>query len=526
MDFIVDGLANGRMIRILSVVAAFTRECLALEADTSLGSGRVTRELDRLIEQRGQPESVRSDNGPEFTSRRMLGWAEERRISLIHIQPGRPMQNGHVESFHGRLRDECLNASWFRTLKDVRQTLNNWRQEYNCERPHSSLAYRTPAEFSRALGYGDVESKQHFPLLEWSAACSQLRAILVGRRVFMEISTLGIDLSKTSFHVIGLNARGEIVLRRKVSRKQLLQFTSNRQPMLIGMEACGGAHFLARVLRSQGHEARLMPAQFVKPFRKSNKNDYLDAEAIAEAVQRPTMRFVPIKTDDQLDLQALHRVRDRWVARRTAVMNQIRGFLLERGITIRKGPSHLMTRLNEVLEDAQMPLSTKLRLLILELKHEWEELEVRIEGVNLQLQQIARQDDGCRRLMEIPGFGPLVSTALVAAIGNGITFRKGRDLSAWLGLVPRQHSTGGKSRLLGISKRGNEYLRRMFLHGARSVVAQIDRNRSALGLWLTELSARTHRNVTVVALANKMARIAWALLSGGTNYCAPASAAA
>ena len=163
MDFIVDGLANGRMIRILSVVDAFTRECLVLEADTSLGSGRVTRALDRLIEQRGQPESVRSDNGPEFTSRRMLGWAEERKINLIHIQPGRPMQNGHVESFHGRLRDECLNASWFRTLNDVRRTLDNWRQEYNCERPHSSLAYRTPAEFSRALGYGDVESKQRFP---------------------------------------------------------------------------------------------------------------------------------------------------------------------------------------------------------------------------------------------------------------------------------------------------------------------------------------------------------------------------
>jgi len=163
MDFIVDGLANGRMIRILSVVDAFTRECLVLEADTSLGSGRVTRALDRLIEQRGQPESVRSDNGPEFTSRRMLGWAEERKISLIHIQPGRPMQNGRVESFHGRLRDECLNASWFRTLNDVRRTLGNWRQEYNCERPHSSLAYRTPAEFSRTLGYGDVESKQRFP---------------------------------------------------------------------------------------------------------------------------------------------------------------------------------------------------------------------------------------------------------------------------------------------------------------------------------------------------------------------------
>ena len=165
MDFIVDGLANGRMVRILSVVDAFTRECLALEADTSLGSGRVTRTLDRLIEERGQPENVRSDNGPEFTSRRMLGWAEERKINLVHIQPGRPMQNGHVESFHGRLRDECLNVSWFRTLNDVRRTLDNYRQEYNCERPHSSLAYRTPAEFRQTLGYGDVESKERFPHL-------------------------------------------------------------------------------------------------------------------------------------------------------------------------------------------------------------------------------------------------------------------------------------------------------------------------------------------------------------------------
>lgn len=171
----------------------------------------------------------------------------------------------------------------------------------------------------------------------------------------MEISTLGIDLGKTSFHVIGLSRSGEVVLRRKFSRKQLLHFTSNREKTLIGMEACGGAHFLSRALRSQGHDARLMPAQFVKAFRKSNKNDYLDAEAIAEAVRRPTMRFVPIKTDDQLDLQALHRVRDRWVARRTAVMNQIRGFLIERGITVRRGPSHLAAQLPLILEDAALP---------------------------------------------------------------------------------------------------------------------------------------------------------------------------
>ena len=163
MDFIVDGLATGRMVRILSVVDAYTRECLALEADTSLGSGRVTRVLERLIGERGRPENLRSDNGPEFTSRRMLGWAEDWKVGLVHIQPGRPMQNGHVESFHGRLRDECLNASWFRTLNDVRSTLASWRQEYNCERPHSSLDYRTPEEFRQRAGYADVESKERFP---------------------------------------------------------------------------------------------------------------------------------------------------------------------------------------------------------------------------------------------------------------------------------------------------------------------------------------------------------------------------
>ena len=337
----------------------------------------------------------------------------------------------------------------------------------------------------------------------------------------MEIATIGIDLSKTTFHVIGLNTRGEIVLRRKLSRKQLLLYTANRQPILIGMEACGGAHFLGRALRDQGHDVRLMPAQYVKPYVKTNKNDYLDAEAIAEAVQRPTMRFVPIKTDEQLDLQALHRVRDRWVARRTAVMNQMRGLLLERGVVIRKGPSYLMAQAQEILAGRSILFSARLCGLLRELKQEWDELDRRIERTNAELQHIAKQDDACRRLMEVPGVGPLVSTALVAAIGNGVTFRKGRDLSAWLGLVPRQHSTGGKPKLLGISKCGNEYLRRMFLHGARSVVMQIGRRPSAMSSWLTELTKRTHRNVAVVALANKMARIAWAILSNGTSYCTP-----
>ena len=342
----------------------------------------------------------------------------------------------------------------------------------------------------------------------------------------MKIASIGIDIGKTTFHLVALDEHGSIVIRRKFSRKTLLAYSAKLTTSLIGMEACGGAHCLARLLRDQGHQVRLIPGQFVKRYREANKNDYLDAEAIAEAVQRPTMRFVPIKNDEQLDLQALHRVRDRWVARRTAVMNQIRGFLLDRGIAIRKGPSYLVTQLQVIFTEGDSSFSGRLLHLIRELKHEWDELERKIAEASAELARIAKMDDGCHRLMEVPGFGPIVSTALVAAIGNGISFRKGRDLAAWLGLVPRQHSTGGKTRLLGISKSGNEYLRRMMLHGARSVVMQMERKPSALGEWLTSLSARRHRNVTVVALANKMARIAWAILSKGTHYSAPAFVAA
>jgi transposase len=337
----------------------------------------------------------------------------------------------------------------------------------------------------------------------------------------MNIRTIGIDLSKTTFHVIGLDELGQVVLRKKFSRKQLLTFTAPLPSTLIGMEACGGAHYLGRALRSQGHDVRLMPAQYVKPYVKTNKNDYIDAEAIAEAVQRPTMRFVPIKTDDQLDLQALHRVRDRWVARRTAVMNQLRGFLLERGLTVRKGPSYLRQQLLSVLSETTCLFSGRMLKLLTGLRDEWDRLEEQIEEVSREIASVAKQDESCARLMEIPGVGPLVSTALVAAIGNGVTFRKGRDLAAWLGLVPRQYSTGGKPKLLGISKRGNEYLRRMFLHGARSIVMQMASQRSALGAWLGQLAARAHRNVVIVALANKMARIAWAMLSTGGHYYAP-----
>jgi len=342
----------------------------------------------------------------------------------------------------------------------------------------------------------------------------------------MEIHTIGIDLGKTVFHLVGLNLRGEVVVRKKFSRTQLLRFTANRQVQLIGMEACGGAHFLGRTLREQGHEVRLIPAQYVKPYVKTNKSDYIDAEAIAEAVGRPTMRFVPIKTDDQLDLQSLHRVRERWVMRRTAVVNQIRGLLLERGITLRKGRCHLDAALPGILEDATLKLSGALRLLLAQLKLELDQLALRMEEADGLIKKTAQDSEVCQRLDAIPGIGPLTATALIAAIGNGAAFRKGREFAAWVGLVPREYSTGGKQTLLGISKRGNGYLRRLFIQGARAVLQFKEKQSPGLSAWLAQLTSRTHHNVAGVALANKLARMAWAVLAKNELYRPPVLASA
>src|SRR5580692_4970844 len=338
------------------------------------------------------------------------------------------------------------------------------------------------------------------------------------RIIDMQIRSVGIDIGKTTFHLVALGDNGKVLLKKKFTQKQLITFTANLQTCLIGMEACSGAHFLGRTLREQGHDVRLIPAQFVKPFVKSNKNDFVDAEAIAEAVDRKNMRFVPIKTDDQLDLQALHRVRDRLMTRRTSVINQIRAFLLERGVVFAKSPIRLRERIPEVLENADENLTPRMRNLLSWLWEEWKDLELQLHVLNLEVQQIASNDSACRRLRQIPGIGPLIATAIVAAIGNGAAFHKGREFAAWMGLVPKQHSTGGKAKLLGISKRGNPYLRRLFIHGARSIFRQAHRDRLALDAWMNQLEHRMHRNVAIVAVANKLARIAWAVLAKGANY--------
>jgi transposase len=334
----------------------------------------------------------------------------------------------------------------------------------------------------------------------------------------MSIVMLGIDLGKNSCSLAGLDERGAVVLRRRVRRETIVSLTAKLPGCTVAMEACCGAHHLGRVLAAQGHTVKLMSPEYVRPYVKAQKNDDRDAEAIAEAATRPTMRFVELKSEEQLDLQTLHRVRSRLVSARTTLINQLRAILLERGILIAKGRRRLDQALHELLADPDLPISGRMRQLVEEMRAEWAALDRRIEALNREFVERARTDAAARRLATIPGIGVLSATALVAAVGNGASFTRGRDLSAWLGLVPRQHTTGGKAKLLGISKRGNKYLRFLLIHGARAALPTLARSQTPLGAWLRGLLARTHRNIAIVALANKLARIAWATLRRGVGF--------
>jgi transposase len=333
------------------------------------------------------------------------------------------------------------------------------------------------------------------------------------------VATMGIDIGKNSFHVVGLDERGAIVLRLKWSRAQVEARFANMPQCLIGMEACVGAHHLSRKLQSHGHDARLMPAKYVRPYSKGQKNDFRDAEAIAEAVQRPTMKFVATKTADQLDLQALHRVRERLVSQRTGVINQIRAFLLERGVAVRQGLRFLRTELPIILATRPDVLSPRMMRIIEDLAGDWRRLDERIEGLSNEIKAVAHHDPACERLMTVPGIGPIISSAMVAAIGNGAVFAKGRDFGAWLGLVPKQISTGDRTILGAISRRGNRYLRALFVQAAWVVLIRIkDWDRYGLKAWIDAAKKRLHHNVLAIALANKLARIAWAVLNKERNF--------
>lgn len=334
----------------------------------------------------------------------------------------------------------------------------------------------------------------------------------------MKIKRIGLDLAKQVFQVHGVDGEDRVVLKRQLRRQQMLAFFSKIEPCLIGMEACGGAHYWGRELMKLGHTVRLMAPQHVKPYVKGNKNDMNDAEAICEAAGRPNMRFVAVKTVAQQDLQSCHRVRTLLVRQRTAKANEIRGLLSEYGIIVANRIESLRRALPALLENMDLIPGEGLRQLLMALREDLVYLDERVRQLDQVIERAAREYAVARRLQQIPGIGPVTATALVASVGDARQFRRGRDMAAWLGLVPRQQSSGGKAVLQGISKRGDAYLRTLLIHGARSVARVASRKTDALSQWTDRISRRRHANIAVVALANKNARIAWALMTRGTDY--------
>lgn len=334
----------------------------------------------------------------------------------------------------------------------------------------------------------------------------------------MDVSVLGVDLGKNVCSVVGFDAAGQVVVRRRLRRDGVAAFVSKLSPCVIALEACCGAHHMGRIARTHGHDVRLMPPEYVRPYVKAQKNDERDAEAIAEAATRPTMRFVDLKSEAQLDMQSLHRVRARLVSARTGLINQLRAILFERGMAFPQGRARLRKRLAEMPSSGIDGLSARTNALIDDMVNEWDLLDQRIGKFDAEFAAAAKGDSAARLLATIPGIGTLNATAIVAAIGSGQAFARGRDFAAWLGLVPKQATTGGKPRLLGITKRGNVYIRKNLIHGARAALPTLVKTDTALGRWLRDLVGRTHKNRAIVALANKLARIAWAVLRTGQPF--------
>jgi transposase len=333
----------------------------------------------------------------------------------------------------------------------------------------------------------------------------------------MKITTIGIDLAKNVFQIHGVDAHGNAVLKKQIKREEMAVFFANLAPCLIGMEACGSAHYWARKLQIQGHTVKLMAPQFVKPYVKTNKHDAADAEAICEAVTRPTMRFVPVKHVEQQSVLALHRARQGMIKARTAQANQIRGLLVEFGLVVPQGITHLYQRVPLLLEQAKEELPGLFRQLVQRLLEHLKILDRQVNEMEIQIQMWHRSNPLSRKLEKIPGIGPLTASAMVASVGDAKSFNNGRQLAAWLGLVPKQHSSGGRPTLLGMSKRGDCYLRTLLIHGARSVIYALKRKPLTTG-WLANLLARRDKNIVAVALANKNARIIWALLAQDREF--------
>jgi len=334
----------------------------------------------------------------------------------------------------------------------------------------------------------------------------------------MAVSIVGIDLAKNVFRLHGCDAQGRAVLRKQLMRGQLLAFLARLPRCVVAMEACASAHYWARELERFGHQVRLINPRFVKPFVKANKNDASVAEAICEAASRPAMRFVAVKTAEQQEVQAVHRVRQQLVKSHTALINQVRGLLAEHGIVMAQGRAQLRRTLARILEDADNRLSGVMRELVSEIGERLKYMEDRLRQYELQIERRCRLDPRCRRLTEVEGVGPLTATALVAAVGNAAEFKHGRELAAYLGLVPRHRASGGRTIMQGISKRGDRYLRSLLIHGARAALWTIERRGNQRSAWATRLKLRRGTNVAAVALAHKNARLLWALLRSGECY--------
>jgi len=333
----------------------------------------------------------------------------------------------------------------------------------------------------------------------------------------MKIRIIGIDLAKAIFQIHGVDEHGKVVLRKQLKRKDIAKYFANLEPCLIGMEACGSAHYWARKLERYGHTIKLMAPQFVKPYVKTNKNDMADAEAICEAVSRPNMRYVSVKTVEQQAILSVHRARQGFVKARTSQSNQIRGLFAEFGIVIPQGIQSIMKQMPEILEDGENGLPGMMRNLLERLTENLKELDRQVDELEKQIVLWHRENEASRRLAEISGIGPITASAIVATIGKAKEFKSGRQLAAWMGLVPRQYSSGGKQNLLGISKRGDTYLRTLLIHGARAVIRFVE-NKAETESWLRKLMTRRNKNVAAVALANRNARIVWALLANDRTF--------
>lgn len=332
------------------------------------------------------------------------------------------------------------------------------------------------------------------------------------------IKILGIDLAKSIFHVHGCDEEGRELVSKRLSRKKLAEFVAQVPRCVIGMEACSGAHYWGRKFTEMGHEVRLVAPQYVKPYVRGDKTDRNDAAAIAECVSRPSMRFVAVKSVEQQEVQALHRVRERLVVNRTALSNELRGILAEFGYAIPTGYQALKAAVLGIVEDAESPFSDVLRRTLLGMRSELLQLDERIAAYDDEFSKMCKKADVCRRLIQIPGVGPITATAIWAHVGSAAHFKNGRQFSAYLGLVPKQHSSGGKQRLLGITKRGDGYIRRLLVHGARAVVRFSEKRTDPRSRWIMRLDRERGRNKACVALANKNARVIWAMMATGHNY--------